>query len=277
MDAKNIEKLVKKAKDDILKEVHDRLPRKVGVIAVNHFKQNFRDGGWLDAGLHPWKKTKRQQQKGTDEKYGPLTSRRNHLMSSIQSKPGVGEVSIENPVPYASIHNDGGNITTHPTVSPKMKRFAWHMAYSLAGIKGKGPLPKELPQQAQFWRNLALTKKTKITINAHIPQRQFMGNSQELQAKVNKIIQESIQKIKKWNYFFIKSLTMLKSSCQISRSLMKTMVSLKISTKKIRICILSRSLQFSSTFKRLHGSGTMEAIKVFPLICSMIFGYYYTL
>lgn len=143
-------------------------------------------------------------------------------MSSIQSKPGVGEVSIENPVPYASIHNDGGNITTHPTVSPKMKRFAWHMAYSLAGIKGKGPLPKELPQQAQFWRNLALTKKTKITINAHIPQRQFMGNSQELQAKVNKIIQESIQKIKKWNYFFIKSLTMLKSSCQISRSLMKT-------------------------------------------------------
>ena len=69
-------------------------------------------------------------------------------MSSIQSKPGVGEVSIENPVPYASIHNDGGNITTHPTVSPKMKCFAWHMAYSLAGIKGKVPLPKELPQQS---------------------------------------------------------------------------------------------------------------------------------
>lgn len=60
MDAKNIELLVKKAKDDILKEVNDRLPRKVGVIAVNHFKQNFRDGGWLDNGLHPWKRTRRQ-------------------------------------------------------------------------------------------------------------------------------------------------------------------------------------------------------------------------
>ena len=54
MDARNIEKLVAKAKDDIIKEVHDRLPRKVGVVAVNHFKQNFRDGGWLDNGLHPW-------------------------------------------------------------------------------------------------------------------------------------------------------------------------------------------------------------------------------
>lgn len=53
---KNIEKLVEKAKEDIMKEVNDRLPRKVGVIAVNHFKQNFRDGGWLDDGLHPWKR-----------------------------------------------------------------------------------------------------------------------------------------------------------------------------------------------------------------------------
>ena len=99
MDAKNIEKLVEKAKDDIMREVNDRLPRKVGVIAVNHFKQNFRDGGWLDDGLHPWKRALRQKQGGPDAKYGPLTSRRNHLMSSIQSKPGVGEVTIENPVP----------------------------------------------------------------------------------------------------------------------------------------------------------------------------------
>ena len=54
MDARDIEKLVAKAKDDIIKEVNDRLPRKVGVTAVNHFKQNFRDGGWLGNGLHPW-------------------------------------------------------------------------------------------------------------------------------------------------------------------------------------------------------------------------------
>ena len=47
MDAKNIQKLVERIKDDVEKEVYDRLPRKVGVIAVNHFKQNFRDGGWL--------------------------------------------------------------------------------------------------------------------------------------------------------------------------------------------------------------------------------------
>lgn len=89
---------------------------------------------------------------GPDAKYGLLTSRRNHLMSSIQSKPGVEEVTIENPVPYASIHNDGGDITTPPTVSLKMRRYAWHIAYSLAGINGKGSLPKELPEEARLWK-----------------------------------------------------------------------------------------------------------------------------
>ena len=54
MDARDIQKLVMKAKDDIIMEVNDRLARKVGVVAVNHFKQNFRDGGWLDIIRHPF-------------------------------------------------------------------------------------------------------------------------------------------------------------------------------------------------------------------------------
>lgn len=206
MDAKNIETLVRKAKDDILKEVNDRLPRKVGVVAVNHFKQNFRDGGWLDNGLHPWKRTRRQDSNSPDAKYGPLTSRRNHMMRSIQASTSPGQVTIEDPVPYAAIHNDGGDITTHPTVTERMRKYAWHMVYSLAGIKGKGKLPKalgsaasqgeELPAEASKWKGLALTKKRSITVHAHIPQRQFMGDSAELRVKVNKLIQDSIQKIK---------------------------------------------------------------------------------
>lgn len=196
MDAKDIEKLVAKAKDDILKEVNDRLPRKVGVIAVNHFKQNFRDGGWLDGGLHPWKRTKRQDSKSPDAKYGPLTSRRDYLMRSIQASTAPGQVTVENPVPYAAIHNDGGDVTTHPSVTKRMRKFAWHMVYSLAGVKKKGKLPKQLPDEAGMWKALALTKKQKITVHARIPQRQFMGDSAELRVKVNKIINESIQRIK---------------------------------------------------------------------------------
>lgn len=187
MDAKKIEYLVRKAQDDIIKEVNDRLPRKVGVVAVNHFKQNFRDSGWLDNGLHSWKRTRRQDSDSPDARYGPLTSRRNHLMRSIQSSTGPGIVTIENPVPYAAIHNEGGNITTHPTITDRMRKYAWHKVYSLAGVRGKGKLPEDLPEEASKWKGLALTKKKKVTIRASIPRRQFMGNSAELRTKVNKM------------------------------------------------------------------------------------------
>ena len=121
MDARDIEKLVAKAKDDIIKEVHDRLPRKVGVTAVNHFKQNFRDGGWLDNGLHPWKRTRRQDSNSPDAKYSPLTSRRNHMMRSIQASTSPGQVTIEDPVPYAAIHNDGGDICSYKEKSWQLR------------------------------------------------------------------------------------------------------------------------------------------------------------
>lgn len=196
MTPKEIEKRIIRAKEDIQKEVTDRLPRKVGVVAVNHFKQNFRDGGWLDGGLHPWKRTRRQDGNTPDAKYGPLTSRRDHLMRSIQARTAPGEVSIENPVPYAAIHNEGGDITSQPTITDKMRKYAWRMVYSLAGVKGKGKLPKELPAEAEKWKGLALTKKSRLTVHAHIPQRQFMGDSAELRTKINKIINESIKQIK---------------------------------------------------------------------------------
>lgn len=196
MDAREIQRRILQAKDDIQREVSDRLPRKVGITAVNHFRQNFRDAGWRDNGLHPWKRTLRQQGKGADAKYSPLTSRRDHLMRSIQYDTRPGEVVISDPVPYAAIHNEGGDIHTQPSVTKRMRRFAWAMAYSIAGAKGKGKLPKELPDEAAKWRALALTKKSRLNIHAHIPKRQFIGDSHELMLKINDLINNSLQRIK---------------------------------------------------------------------------------
>lgn len=197
MDAKEIQRRVERVKTDIEREVRDRLPRKVGITAVNHFKRNFRDAGWRDGGIHTWKKTRRQQEGGPDAKYTPLTSRRDHLMRSVQyEQTAPGEVTVTDPVPYAAIHNDGGTLNTHPSVTPKMRRFAWAKAYSLAGVKGKGRLPKELPPEAAKWRALALTKKSRLNITAHIPRRQFMGGSRELMLEINGIINQSLDKIR---------------------------------------------------------------------------------
>lgn len=102
-------------------------------------------------------------------------------------------------MPYAAIHNEGGTINTHPTVTPKMRKMAWARAYAIAGIKvkGKKKLPKELPAEARKWKALALTKKAKLDIKATIPQRRFLGESAELTKKINDKIEEEVTKILK--------------------------------------------------------------------------------
>ena len=81
-DAEKLTLAIEKVKSDILREVNDILPRRVGVLAVNLFRQNFRNAGFMDGTNHQWKTTRRQLGKGKDSKYTPLTSRRNHLMMS---------------------------------------------------------------------------------------------------------------------------------------------------------------------------------------------------
>ena len=206
-DPKKLERMVSKLTEQVEREVNDRLPRKVGIIAVQHFKQNFRDSGFLDGGLRPWKKSQRELRGGlgASARYKTLTSARNHLMSSAQAHIGRGEVSIENPVPYAVIHNEGGTIVSNPTITPKMRKYAWAMVYKLSGRKrsstgkrGKraGGSREEIPEEAKKWMALALTKKTKLKIRAKMPKRQFIGESRELVQKVNKEVNDSIQRIK---------------------------------------------------------------------------------
>lgn len=206
-DPKKLERMVSKLTEQVEREVNDRLPRKVGLIAVQHFRQNFRDSGFLDGGLRPWKKSQRELRGGlgASARYKTLTSARNHLMSSTQAHIGRGEVSIENPVPYAIIHNEGGTIVSNPTITPKMRKYAWAMVYKLSGRKrgstgkrGKraGGSREAIPEEAKKWMALALTKKTKLKIRAKIPKRQFIGESRELIEKVNKEVNDSIQRIK---------------------------------------------------------------------------------
>lgn len=175
-------------KTQIELEVNDRLPRKVGIVAVNFFKQNFRDAGFRNNGIERWKITNRQQfGKGAAAGYTPLLSARNHLFSSIQYVAGHGEVHIENNVPYANIHNEGGIVSTHPTITPRMRKYAWARYYEEGGKDSPGALK---------WRALALTKKTKLDIRAEIPRRQFIGESHELMTKIEQMVEESLNKIK---------------------------------------------------------------------------------
>lgn len=191
MTIQQFEALVKAKQREIRDAIHRRLPVKIGRMATDHFQDNFRRGGYVDGGLHPWPVTRRQQSggKAANSQYGPLMSARKNLYGSIRYVPGDAQVVVGTSVPYAAVHNQGATITTHPRVTPKMRKFAWRQFFAAGG---KNALADS---GAGFWKGLALTKKDKLTVTAKIPQRKFLGQSQELSEKVSQTVENEIKNI----------------------------------------------------------------------------------
>lgn len=193
MDIKDYVELIKSQRKEIDQLMRRQLPVKIGRMAKDHFQENFRKSGFVNNGLQQWPKTKRQLS-GTSSaaaQYGPLLSGRNHLFSSMKYTPSDYRVKVANEVPYAAIHNEGG--TVNPTVTPEMRRFAWAMFYKSSGKK-KGKKGSILSNpDAERWKALALTKKSKLTVK--IPKRQFLGESAELRKSINDKIEKELSKI----------------------------------------------------------------------------------
>ncbi len=164
-----------RAKIEINQFIDNTAPRLVGKMAVDHFQNNFRQGGFIDNGINKWKAPNRFNETGsTSQKYGTLLSSTNELMNSITYRAGVGMVTISSDKVYAKIHNEGGVINI--PVTEKMKKFA-----EAIGDDKKAE---------SKWKGLALTKKTSLHVN--MPKRQFIGNSSELELKIKNTLEKHI-------------------------------------------------------------------------------------
>lgn len=203
MDIKDFSALLKAKQKELDTLMRRELPVKVGRMAKDHYQDNFRKGGFVNGGQRRWPVTKRQRSgsKSAAAGYGPLLSRRNHLFSSVKYTPGDYRVRVANDVKYAPPHNWGGE--TRPTVTPRMRKFAWAMYYKAAGIRKKAAKGKrkgktrqrELPPEAGMWKGLALTRKKKLKVK--IPQRQFIGESTELNKQIRQTVETEIRNILK--------------------------------------------------------------------------------
>lgn len=201
MDIKEFSAQLKSKEKELDALIKRKLPIIVGRMAKDHYQENFRQGGFVNGGLHKWQGAKRRASgsKAAASRYGTLLSSRNHLFSSMKYVPADYRVKVGNDVSYAPLHNWGGN--THPKVTAKMRKFAWAMYYKTAGIKKKGTKGKgkgkkrkrSIPPEAERWKGLALTKKKKLNIK--IPQRQFLGESRELSEQVNNKIETEIRNL----------------------------------------------------------------------------------
>lgn len=173
--------LIEKKRAELERLQRQVMPVKGGAMAKAHFQDNFRKGGFVNNGLHKWDKAKRQRAgaKGARANYRTLLSSRSHLYSSIEYKPGNGEVTIFNNVPYAAIHNEGG------TINLPGRQQVMHFT-------NKGRLTTKNAKKARYAQ--------KATIGPHsvtMPKRQFIGQSAELTEKIDKKFESEIRQILK--------------------------------------------------------------------------------
>lgn len=125
------------------------------------------------------------------------------LRKSIGSRITENSITFYTTLPYAAIHNDGGEIV----VTRRMKRFFRAKFYESqggftrkkAGIGSRRELSDggfyawtskmSLNPEAEFWRFMAL-KKEGSTIR--IPRRRFLGTSPEVEQAVREIVEENL-------------------------------------------------------------------------------------
>lgn len=142
-------------------------------------------------------------QKWPAEKYansrGSQLLRTGKLRRSLKSNEANGQISWSSNLPYASIHNEGGEIK----VTAKMKSFFWAMYYKASGgvvhsIKTKAAANtarnKKLEGEAAKWRAMALLKVGTVL---KIEQRQFIGWHPQVDVRIKKIVNTNLDVLNK--------------------------------------------------------------------------------
>lgn len=118
------------------------------------------------------------------------------LRRSIRSRTTEDSITFYTDLPYAAIHNDGGEIV----VTRRMKGYFWHKYMTAAGVlqfarRKDGTMRRDkntlhINDEAEFYKCMAL-KKEGSTIK--IPRRRFLGASPEVERTVREIIEENLE------------------------------------------------------------------------------------
>lgn len=166
-----------------------RILRDIRVEMADEFDRNFERQAYFN--------TKWQRKRSPASKSSTLLVDTGALRRSVQSRVTDHSVIFESTLPYAAIHNEGGQIV----VTQKMKSYFWHRYYQTKGGLGRtknDTLRKDkrnatLSTQAEFWKHLALMR---VGSTIKIPKRQFLGTGAEVEQLVREVVEESLS-----NYF----------------------------------------------------------------------------
>lgn len=140
--------------------------RDMRVELADEFDQNFSRGGFFE---DKWK-DKVTGEASTLQGGGRL---RRSLVASVRGNSVVFSSSEK----YASIHNEGGEIT----VTPRMRRYFWAKYYEA----------EKKSASAELYRSLALKRPgDKI----EIPKRQYIGDAPQIRKAVEAVVRDNVER-----------------------------------------------------------------------------------
>lgn len=165
--------LIKKILSDIRVEVTEE-------IDLNFERQAFFNEAW-------------QRRKSPSHGSGHLLVSSGALRRDIGSRIDDTSITFTTTLPYAAIHNEGGEIQ----VTERMKRYFWHKYYETAGAftrrkdgsQSRSSRNLSRHTEADFWKAMALMKVGSVV---RIPRRRFIGTSPQLEKAVREIIEENL-------------------------------------------------------------------------------------
>lgn len=144
-----------------LLEHYRRAPRMVAQMALKHFEDNFQLQGFMDETLDPWDGRKKDDGSGRAILTGKGSATLRRSIRVIEATPE--RIVIGTDLPYAQVHNDGGEFTVR--------------AHTRTSKKGN------------VYQVKAYTMR--------MPQRKFIGNSKALERKIDDYMRQEIDKIDK--------------------------------------------------------------------------------
>lgn len=164
---------------DILKQII----QDVRIDLKEEFDRNFERKAFFD---EKWKPTKRANP------IGSLMARKNNLRRSLRASSQGSKITFSSSVPYASIHNEGGEIK----ITPQMRKYFWYMYYkNMQGVsfnmeskKAKTAKMAEKNDTAEYYKNMAMHKGDTIKM----PKRQFIGYHRSQDKVIKEILDENM-------------------------------------------------------------------------------------
>ena len=168
--------------DDLIRNIL----RDIQVEMADEFDRNFERQAFFS---EAWQRRRSPTRPG-----GHILVDTGGLRRSIRSEMLGNSIVFRSDLPYAGIHNEGGEIK----VTARMKKYFWYRYYSATGSFGrrKDGSPRKdkrtvrLSTEAEFWKFMALMK---VGSTIKIPRRQFLGNAPEVEQTVREIIEENIE------------------------------------------------------------------------------------